>query len=419
MIEQINLPNGVRVVTEHISHVRSVAIGIWVHAGSRYENEQTNGLSHFIEHMLFKGTTTRSAAGIAEVFDEIGGYVNAFTAKEYTCYYAKVLDEHTSVALDVLSDMFFNSQFDPNEIEKEKQVVVEEIRMVEGTPDDWVHDLVSEVSMPDDPLGYPILGSINNVTGFQREQLTQFIKNTYIPEHTVITVVGNFDQALHEQLLQLFGQFKQGDQFKQRVRKSPRFHAGIVQRVKPTEQAHLCLSLPGLALTDERIYSLVLLNSIIGGSMSSRLFQRIREEYGLAYSVYSYHSTFRDCGSFVIYAGTGPHQVDSVCENVLDILRDVRDNGVQASELHKAKQQLKGSFTLSMESTTNRMSRLGKNELLLGKHPSYEEVMTHVNRIRLSDLNALAEHMFHNELSFAIISPEERLPKSFRRDALV
>lgn len=419
MIEHNKLPNGVRVIVEQVPHVHSVAIGIWVKAGSRFETEQTNGMSHFIEHMVFKGTENRSARDIAEAFDEIGGHVNAFTSKEYTCFYAKVMDEHAPVALDVLHDMFFNSTFDPGEVEKEKQVVIEEIRMVEDTPDDWVHDLASLASMPGHPLGYPILGSIANIGHFKSEDLQQFVKNEYTPENTVITVVGNVPKGFLEQLTTLFGQFRRPKKTKQGNRAIPQFKAGIEQRVKPTEQAHICLSLPGLPVNDESIYSMTLLNSILGGSMSSRLFQEIREENGLAYSVYSYHTTYRDCGSFVIYAGTGISQTDRVCELILDILRDVRDHGVTEQELQKAKEQLKGSFTLSLESTTNRMSRLGKNELMLGKHPSPDEVIAHINKIRLHDIASLAHRLFTNELGLAIISPNDDLPKTFRRDALV
>lgn len=419
MIEHITLPNGVRTVVEQVPHVHSVAIGIWVKAGSRFENEQTNGMSHFIEHMVFKGTHNRTAKDIAEAFDEIGGHVNAFTSKEYTCFYAKVLDEHTPIALDVLQDMFFNSTFDPVEVDKEKQVVIEEIKMVEDTPDDWIHDLLSQVCMPYDPLGYPILGTTRNVSHFNSEDLKQFIQNEYTPEHTVITVVGHAPPDLRDQLTQLFGQFQRPVSKTRKHREKPQFHAGIEQRVKPTEQAHICLSVPGLAVTDEQIYSMSLLNSIVGGSMSSRLFQEIREKHGLAYSVYSYHTTYRDCGAFVTYAGTGVDQVDRVFHLILDILQDVRDHGMSRQELQKAKEQLKGSFTLSLESTTNRMSRLGKNELMLGKHPTHHEVMAQINKVSLDDIASLAGRLFANEMSLAIISPNDHLPESFRRDALV
>lgn len=419
LIEKYKLPNGVRVVVEHIPHVRSVAIGIWVKTGSRFETAQMNGMSHFIEHMVFKGTEKRSARHIAEAFDEIGGHVNAFTSKEYTCFYAKVLDEHTPVALDVLEDMFFNSTFDDGEMRKEKQVVIEEIRMVEDTPDDWVHDLSAQASIPDHPLGYPILGSIENVGRFKSDDLKEFVKTKYIPEHTVITVVGNVPKDLHDRLTRLFGQFQRSSIDTEDPQAPPRFRAGIEQRVKPTEQAHFCLSFPGLPINDKRVYALTLLNSIVGGSMSSRLFQEIREEHGLAYAVYSYHTAYEDCGSFVIYAGTSFHQTERVCELILNILRDVRDHGISKEELQKTKEQLKGNFTLGMESTTNRMSRLGKNELMLGRHPTLDEVVGKIEQIRLEDVAQLAQHLFSNPFSLAIISPNDVVPETFRRDALV
>lgn len=419
MIERSKLPNGVRVITEHIPYVRSVAIGIWIKMGSRFETLDTNGMSHFIEHMVFKGTTARSARDIAEAFDEIGGQVNAFTSKEYTCFYAKVLDEHVPIALEVLHDMFFHSTFDPVEVEKEKQVVIEEIRMVEDTPDDWVHDLASQALLPDHPLGYPILGTEDNVRTFQSEDLKQFVINCYTPERTVITAVGNIPRGFKEKVMRLFGQFSRPAQLEQDKRSPVQFKPGIEQRVKPTEQAHLCLSFPALSIRDPRIYDLTLLNGIVGGNMSSRLFQEIREEHGLAYSVFSYQTAYEDCGSFTIYAGTGSDQVEHVCALILNILRDLCDCGVTSQEMRKAKEQIKGGFTLGMENTTNRMSRLGKNELMLEKHPSVDEVNAEIDRVRLEDVNELARRLFSTQFSVSIISSQDQLPVAIRRDALV
>lgn len=414
--KKYTLPNGVRVIEEKIPYVRSVAIGIWVKTGSRFESPDTNGMAHFIEHMAFKGTKNRSARDIAETFDAIGGHVNAFTSKEYTCFYARVLDEHVDVALDVLHDMFFHSTFDEGEMEKEKQVVIEEIRMVEDTPDDWIHDLASKASIPRHPLGYPILGPIENVSQFKSEDLKEYVKTHYTPDRTVITVAGNIPDTWRDEVTRWFGQFQRERGGGQSVPSSPQFYPGIEQRVKPTEQAHFCLSLPGLAIHDPHIYDLTLLNSIVGGSMSSRLFQDIREEHGLAYSVYSYHLAYEDFGTFGIYAGTGLNQTNRVYELILNILRDVRENGVTKKELNKAKEQLKGSFTLSMESTTNRMSRLGKNELMLGKHPSLDEVVEKIDSIQLDDVVQLAERLFSGPLSFALISPHDDVPEAFRSD---
>nr|WP_082415845.1 pitrilysin family protein [Numidum massiliense] len=459
LIERNQLANGVRILTEKNPHVRSVSIGIWVAVGSRFESLATNGMSHFIEHMVFKGTKTRSARAIAEAFDGIGGHVNAFTAKEYTCFYAKVLDEHTYVALDILYDMFFHSTFAAEEIEKEKQVVIEEIRMVEDTPDDLVHELLSQAALGNHPLGLPILGSVANVSSFTAERLRQFMDAEYTPARTVITVVGNVPEGLDDYLAQKFGAFTAPEPESVGARRTvhgetddgaaraqvyghdlsydgtshaplngrtndypgerPPFRTGVEQRVKATEQAHLCLSVPGLAVNDPYIYHLTLLSNIVGGSMSSRLFQEIREERGLAYSVFSYHTTYKDCGFFAIYAGTGAEQSERVLALLFDILRNVRTNGITREELQKAKEQLKGSFVLGMESTANRMSRLGKNELMLQEHPSPDDVLAKIDAIRWEDVIALAERLFAQEVSFAIVSPNDKLPNTFRRDALV
>lgn len=418
MIKQITLENGVRVVTEHIPHVHSVSIGIWVAVGSRYEPREVNGISHFVEHMVFKGTKTRTARAIAEAFDRVGGHVNAFTSKEYTCFYAKVLDEHTPLALEILHDMFFNSVFAVEELEKEKQVIIEEIRMVEDTPDDFVHDLAVEASLAPHALGRPILGSVENIQQFTSKKLKSFVNRYYTPERTVITVAGRYPPSLMSDISRLFGTFTQNESTVF-PRETPKFQPRIKHRVKQTEQAHLCLALPGMAINDRNIYSMALFNNIIGGSMSSRLFQEIREERGLAYSVYSYHTAFRDCGLFIIYVGTSADQTEQVVSLLLNILRQVRTHGIKKEELNRAKEQLKGSFILSLESTANRMTRLGKNELLIGKHFSQDEVLDKINRIEWEDVHAVSEQLLSNELSLAIISPYDKLPTTFRRDALV
>lgn len=417
MIQRYTCGNGLRIVTEKIDSVRSVAIGIWVGTGSKYENEANNGISHFLEHMFFKGTKTRSAKEIAETFDEIGGNVNAFTSKEYTCYYARVLDQHAPIALDTLTDMFFNSTFDKEEIEKEKNVVIEEISMYEDTPDDLVHDLISRASFADHSLGYSILGTEDVLRSLTRDDLISYIDQRYLPENTVITVAGNFDDSLIEMIKVRFSHFTRPDH---PVKiKQPPFVANAIAQHKATEQAHFCLSLPGYQIGHEDVYSLILLNNVLGGSMSSRLFQEIREERGLAYSVYSYHSAYKETGTYTIYTGTAPEHVGQVFDIVTHLLHDVAEKGITDKELKKGKEQLKGSLMLSLESTNSRMSRLGKNELLLGRHFSLDEITTKIDRVSHESVLAVARELFRSKMALAMVSPLDGFPKNVSNNILV
>ncbi|GGE25094.1 peptidase M16 [Marinithermofilum abyssi] len=417
MIEKHQLGNGVRVVAEKISSVRSIAFGLWIGTGSRQENARNNGISHFLEHMMFKGTKNRTARELAETFDEIGGQVNAFTSKEMTCYYAKVLDQHLNVALDVLADMFFESTFAEEELIKEQKVIVEEIRMVEDTPDDIVHDYLSQAAMSNHPLGFPVLGNVNNVLSFDRQTVVDYRDSHYSPENLVISLAGNLPDDYLQRIEERFGHFQRGARLEEIAK--PQYTAGTFIRKKSTEQTHLCLGFPGISIRDPRIYTFILLNNILGGNMSSRLFQQIREDRGLAYSVFSYHSAYRDTGLFTIYAGTAHGQENNVIEIILDNLKQIRENGVTEAELNKGKEQLKGSLMLSLESTNNRMSRLGKNELLLGKHKTLDEIIESVQQVSHQDVLQLAGDIFTQPMSLSLISPEGRVPSVFRRDALV
>ena len=417
MIVRHTLPNGVRIVAEPIHHVRSVALGFWVGTGSRNETDEINGVSHFLEHMMFKGTKKRTARQLAEAFDEIGGQVNAFTSKELTCYYAKVLDQHFSAALEILADMFFGSTLPDEEIEKEKKVIIEEIRMVEDTPDDLIHDLLSKAVMGKHPLGFPILGSIENIQAFDRSRLENYRRRQYRPDQTVIALAGRLPEDFLDQIESYFSAFPKGGDAS--VCRPPVFRSDAVVRKKSTEQTHLCLGLPGLAIQDPRIYALILLNNMLGGNMSSRLFQKVREERGLAYSVYSYHMAYRDCGLFAVYAGTGPGQENELIRLIFEILDELRQSGVEESELNKAKEQLKSGYMLSLESTNNRMSRLGKNELLLGKHVTLDETIECIERVTTEDILELAQDLFSRPASLAVISPSGEIPSAYGRDALV
>lgn len=412
MINKYTCQNGVRIVLEHIPTVRSVAIGVWIGTGSRNENLQNNGISHFLEHMLFKGTTTRSAKDIAESFDSIGGQVNAFTSKEYTCYYAKVLDTHSQFALDVLADMFFHSTFVEEELKKEKNVVLEEIKMYEDTPDDIVHDLLSRAVYRDHPLGYPILGSEETLNTFTGEKLQQYIHDRYTPENVVISIAGNVSESFIKEVEKYFGSYQGGTH--ERQEHVPVFHSNRISRKKETEQAHLCVGFEGLKVGHENIYSLITLNNILGGSMSSRLFQEVREQRGLAYSVFSYHSAYQDNGIVTIYGGTGAKQLDILFETIQETLDKLKQDGITEKELTNSKEQLKGSLMLSLESTNSRMSRNGKNELLLKRHRSLDEIIEQIDLVTKQSIDDMARSIFSDKYSVSLVSPDGEFPKGLK-----
>ena len=409
MINKYTCPNGVRIVLENIPTVRSVAIGVWIGTGSRNEDQQNNGISHFLEHMFFKGTKTRSAKEIAESFDSIGGQVNAFTSKEYTCYYAKVLDTHSQYALDVLADMFFNSTFVEEELNKERNVVLEEIKMYEDTPDDIVHDLLSRAVYEDHPLGYPILGIEETLNTFTGEKLNEYIHERYTPENVVISIAGNVSEAFIYEVEKYFGSYSGGS--KQSNEKRPVFHSNRISRKKETEQAHLCIGFEGLQIGHEDIYSLIILNNVLGGSMSSRLFQDVREQKGLAYSVFSYHSAYQDSGIVTVYGGTGAKQLDLLFETIQETLGKLKQDGITEKELTNTKEQLKGSLMLSLESTNSRMSRNGKNELLLKRHRSLDEIIELIDLVSKPSVDEMARSIFTDKYSVTLISPDGEFPK--------
>lgn len=408
MIKKYTCQNGVRIVLENIPTVRSAAIGVWIKTGSRNEVPELNGVSHFLEHMFFKGTTTRNAREIAESFDSIGGQVNAFTSKEYTCYYAKVMDNHASYALEILADMFFNSTFDEEELKKEKNVVYEEIKMYDDTPDDIVHDLLSKAVYENHPLGYPILGTESTLETFNSETLKKYVHDMYTPDKVVISIAGNVDEKLIQEVESYFGSYQGGEDRLELVK--PAFHENRITRKKETEQAHLCLGFKGLEIGNDKSYSLVTLNNILGGSMSSRLFQEVREQRGLAYSVYSYHSSYQDTGLVTVYGGTGTSQLDSLYETIQETLDTLKRDGITEKELRNSKEQLKGSLMLSLESTNSRMSRNGKNELMLGEHRSLDDIIVKIDEVTEESVNELANQIF-TEHSLSLVSPLENWDK--------
>lgn len=395
--------NGLRIVMEEIPTVRSVTIGIWILTGSRNETLENNGISHFLEHMFFKGTKTRSAQDIAEAFDSIGGQINAFTSKEYTCFYAKVLDTHKDIALEILTDMFFNSVFDETEMEREKKVVYEEIKMYEDTPDDFVHDLLAKASFSDHPLGYPIIGSESQLKTFTGTSLNEYMKDRYTPDNIVISVAGNinetFVKAIEANFSGLTGTKKDV------ITDKPVFLAKSMSHKKETEQAHFCLGYQGLSINHPDTYSLIVLNNVLGGSMSSRLFQEIREKQGLAYSVFSYHSSFLDNGLLTIYAGTGKDQLEQLTDSIYKTVDHLAKDALTDKELHNSKEQLKGNLVLSLESTNSRMSRNGRNELLLKRHRTLDEMITEIDAVTPESIQKVIDFIFKEEPSKALIAP--------------
>lgn len=394
MHKKVKLKNGVSVVYEQIPWVRSVSLGIWVRTGSRNESLENNGLSHLIEHMFFKGTKSRTAEEISHTIDGIGGQLNAFTGKECTCFYTKTLDEHIDIAMDLLSDMFFNSKFEKEDISVEKNVITEEIAMYEDSPEDLVHDLLSETVWKDSSIGYPILGTIKSLKKIDRDMILDYRSERYTPKNTVIAVAGNFDELKLLELLERYFGFWQSRIDELNDFPEAQFKQNITIKRKKTEQAHICIGFEGVANGDDMLYPLLAVNNILGGGMSSRLFQNIREKKGLAYSIYSYPSTYNNVGLFTIYSGMKPNLLVEVTKLIYDEVMLLKDKGISLEELNKSKEQLKGNYILGLESTSSRMSSIGKSELLLGYTYSQEEVLQKIQAITMEDVNEVIRRVF-------------------------
>lgn len=406
MTYRVQLDNGVRIVGEEIASIRSVSLGIWIKTGSRYETFRENGVSHFLEHMFFKGTERYSARELAQAFDDLGGQVNAFTSKEYTCFYARVLDEHFSIALDTLADMLLNSKFAPDEIEKEKRVVIEEIRMYEDTPDELVMDIMAEGVYQTHPLGYTILGREENLQSFSRDDLVSYIERHYRPQDIVISIAGHIDEASAcAQVERLFGSVGRSATNDHREVSEPPFHMALRTREKDIEQVHLCLSSAGYQAGSRDLYPLILLNNVLGGTQSSRLFQEIREEHGMAYSVYSFHTSYQDAGMFGIYAGTSPENVEEVIAAIFAVCGEMRERPLSAQELDKAKQQVKGAMMLGLESSGSRMSRIAKNELLLGREVTIDETLAGIDAVTAQDIQKVADVVLGRSFALSAVGP--------------
>ncbi|MDR0570134.1 MAG: insulinase family protein [Clostridiales Family XIII bacterium] len=389
MINTSTLSCGVRLITEKMPHVQSVAMGVWVQAGAVFEPTRLAGISHFIEHMMFKGTEKRSAKEIAGDVDRIGGQINAFTGKEATCYYSKTLSANFAKGAEILGDMLLNSVFDIFEIEKEKNVVVEEIKMVQDNPEDDINDVICEEVFHGSSLAKSILGTPYTLRSIKRGAIKTYLRQYYTKENIVIAVAGNFDESeVKEKLEELFSPLPSGkpDLTLEFAEYAPRFK----NRLKDIEQCHICLATKSLKSDDERHYAMALLNNVMGGSMSSRLFQNIREQKGLAYSVYSANSAYKEDGYYNIYAGVSPDNVKKAVAAILQELALLGKRGVTTDELSTAKEQMKGNYIFSQESVNGRMFVIGKNYLLLDKVYLPEEVLAKIDKVGMEDMREVA-----------------------------
>jgi len=414
--QKTSLANGIRIVSQKMPHVRSTSMGVWVDVGARDESGEQSGLSHFIEHMIFKGTTRRDAFQIAKEFDAIGGHTNAFTTMENTCYHAKVMDEHTDTMVDILSDIFLNSVFDTNEVERERSVIFQEIGMMEDSPEEYVYLLSGNNFWGDHPLGRSILGSRENILNFKADNIKTFFRRYYHPERIVISLAGNVD---HQRIVDLLGPtfetIRAGEPLPQRT--TPLLRPTAMSHNRSLEQVHICLAALGLSVIDPRRFAFSLLNTITGGNMSSRLFQQIREKLGLAYSVYSFTSSHVDTGMFGVYAGVSADNVNQTLSIILEILNQLRQTPVTAEELHDAKAFTKGNLYLAAESVDNLMVRLAQTEIHFGEYIPIERVADQLNAVTGEEIQTLARVLFSPEqVGFTLLGPCD---KSLNLDELI
>ncbi len=416
MYKKFTLNNGIKVIAEKIHHVRSTSIGVWINTGSIYETFSNNGVSHFIEHMLFKGTFKRTAKEIASSIDSLGGQLNAFTSKECTCYYSKVLDSHIDIAVDILSDMLLNSKFDDKDILKEKSVICEEISMYEDSPEDLVYDSLSKTIFHKHSLGFPILGTHKSIGPLSKDNMLDFMENNYNSDNIVIAIAGSFEEEhLIEELNKKFGQYKFRPGIKKAIDK-PVFHSNYTYTNKDIEQVHLCIGFEGVPNDEESLYPLLILNNVFGGSMSSRLFQTIREEHGLAYSIYTHPSLYNDFGLFTTYASLNPSQLTKTIQLIIDETKELTNNYITEEELRCSKEQLKGNYILGLESTSSIMTMLGKSEIFGKKIRTQEDVLKGIDKVNMVDMEKIINKIFRDKkVSLSLVGKldETTTKKSF------
>jgi predicted Zn-dependent peptidase len=416
LVRRTVLPGGLRVVTEAMPGVRSAAIGVWVGVGSRDEAPTLSGASHFLEHLLFKGTPSRSALDISVSLDEVGGEFNAFTAKEYTCFHARVLDEDLPLAVDVLGDMVTSSTIAPADVEAEREVILDEIAMHDDDPDDVVHNLFAEKAWGSSPLGRPIAGTVESIQSLTRTQIARYYRSRYAPENMVVSVAGNVDHAAVVRLVRKAfsrSNFLADTAVRplppRRGERARRSASGEALVSRPFEQVNLVLGVNGLVRTDDRRYALGVLNAALGGGTSSRLFQEVREQRGLAYSVYSYAAHYADAGAFAVSVGCLPSKVDDVLTVVRGELARMAEHGITPEELERGKGQLRGGMVLGLEDSVSRMARIAKAELLYDELPSIDEVLGRVDDVTLDDVATLARNLFSQPQTLAVVGPFESL----------
>jgi predicted Zn-dependent peptidase len=386
-------------------HLRSVSMGVWVNVGARDESSAESGLSHFIEHMIFKGTQKRTAFQIAKEFDAIGGQTNAFTSTENTCYHAKVMDTHLETMVDILSDVFLNSVFDEREVENERAVILQEISMAEDNPDEYIHILSGTNFWGDNSLGRSVLGSRENINSFNSDAIKKFFHRFYQPERIVVSVAGNLEHSRFLDIaVPVFESIQPGNDFSEQI--TPDEHCKVNIHYRDLELVHICLGTKGMSITDPRRYTFSLLNTILGGNMSSRLFQEIREKRGLAYSVYSYASSFVDTGMFGAYAGVAPKNIETSIRLILEEISKIRDTRVDSTELRYAKEFTKGNLMIASESNDNQMVRMAQNETHFGRYIPLEEVINNVEAVTEDDVLELAESLFqNNRFALTLLGP--------------
>jgi len=405
------LPSGLRIVTEEVPSVRSAAIGIWVNVGSRDETPAVAGASHFLEHLLFKGTTRRTALEISSTIEAVGGEMNAFTSKEYTCFYARVIDTDLPMAIDVVSDLITSSIVSALDVDAERKVVLEEIAMRDDDPSDLVHDLYAETYYGDTTLGRPILGTIKSIKEMSRSSVFNYYKKKYLPQDLVVAVAGNIK---HKRVVAMVEEALSRDNFLN-VKGAPQIRPNTPVKTKPmqsvglltrkTEQAHMFYGMEGVARSDERRFAMGVLASALGGGMSSRLFQEIREKRGLAYSVYAYAQQFAGSGQIGFYAGCNPTKAIEVVEIIREVLADVAENGMSHEEIERAKGAVRGSLVLSQEDSASRMSRIGKNEIVYGQVMGFDDILKAIARVNPSDVREIASEYLTKSPTLALVGP--------------
>ena len=398
------LENGLTIIGEEIPYVKSISLGIWINAGSRIEDEEISGISHFIEHMLFKGTKNRTSKQIASEIDNLGGQINAFTSKECTCYYVKLLDSHIDIGIDILSDMILNSKFNEDDLDKERSVIIEELKMYEDSPEDLAYDLLTENIYKNDPLGMNIIGTEESLERLNREKLLDYFNKYYVPNNSVIAISGNFN--FNEIINKIEEKFKGWKKKSVNIDiKKAEFESCFLTKNKDIEQVNLAMSLEAVPLeNDEEVYALAVINTVFGGSISSRLFQKIREEKGLVYSIYSSQSLYRKCGELGIFASMSNEHLEEVYESIIEEIKIMKKDYLTEQEIKESKEQLKGSYILGLESTSSRMMSIGRSLLLNNKVESTDDILKSIDNVDRETVKKVIDKIFNlNKLGVCIV----------------